>query len=112
MKQRRWLLIAVALALASFAPYGLPPPAHAQGSDAEAFAVPRNFFDFPRSLPGVGRFLSTVDDFAGIGAVANIQGTGKDNKGNAVTWEVDARVFQGAYVGTDGTTRRGTFGFA
>ena len=113
MQQRRWLFMAAALALAGFALSGLPAPARAQGSAAEGFAVPKDFIALaPHFLPGVGRSISTVDNFAGIGAVANIQGTGKDNKGNTLTWEVDVRAIQGVYVNPDGCTLHGTFGFA
>jgi hypothetical protein len=115
MHQRRWLFMAVALALAGFALSGLPAPAHAQGSAAEGMAVPRDLASPSVAAafgPGAGRFISTVDNFAGIGAVANIQGTGKDNKGNSVTWEVDARGFQGVWVDPNGFTYRGTWGFA
>ncbi len=101
MKQCRWQLLAVALGLVGAVS---PRPTQAQ-------AVPKKF-TFSEFGPGVGRFISTVDNFAGLVGVANIQGTGKDNKGTTLTWEVDVRAIQGVYVDVGGETHRGTFGFA
>jgi len=55
--------------------------------------------------------MSTVDNFSGLVAGALIQGTGKDNAGNTLEFEVDVRVMQGIYIGLDGSTYRGTFSF-
>jgi hypothetical protein len=104
--------VAAGLILAGFAPSVRPTPAQAQGgtiATPKDLARPERFTEW---APGAGRFVSTVDNFAGIVAVANIQGTGKDNAGNTLLWEVDVRALQGVYIGTDGTTHRGTFGFA
>src|SRR5262249_50079509 len=98
MTRYRWQSVTVALFLAGVLPYVRPTPAQAQGGPP---AMPKKF-TFPEFGPGVGRFISTVDDFAGIVAVANIQGTGKDNQGNTLTWEVDVRAIQGVYVDPGG----------
>jgi len=61
--------------------------------------------------PGVGRYISTVDNFDGIVGVALMQGTGKDNKGNTLEFELDVRVMQGVFLDRNGTSQRGTFCF-
>jgi hypothetical protein len=111
MTRYRWQFVVAALALAGFVPSVRPTPAQAQGLlpwPADVPAAPKSFvlFDF---LPGPGRWVSTVDNFDGIVAVANIQGTGKDNKGNTLAWEVDIRAMQGIYIGRNRRTSRGTF---
>lgn len=102
MKQRLWRFLAVTLALVEVAASG---PAQAQGTGI--LPTPRRFllFDF---LPGVGRGVSTVNNFNGVVAVAAIHGTGKDDKGNVLDWVVDVRAMQGLYLGRDGVTRPGT----
>jgi hypothetical protein len=109
MTRYRWQFVAAVLTLVGFLPYGRPAPAQAQGAPP---VVPKNTAQFAEWGPGAGRFISTVDNFAGIVAVANVQGTGKDNAGNTLLWEVDVRAIQGVYVAADGETHRGTFGFA
>ncbi len=79
------------------APVG-PPPV------PKAFAPGQTF-------PGVGRFISQVDNFDGVVAVANIQGTGKDNNGNPIQFEVDIRPMQGIYADATGWMHLGTFVF-
>jgi hypothetical protein len=112
MTRYRWQLVAAVLILAGFLPYVRPTPVQAQGA---SIAVPKDLArpeHFTEWAPGAGRFVSTVDNFAGIVAVANIQGTGKDNAGNTLLWEVDVRAIQGVYLDPGGVTQRGTFGFA
>ena len=105
MKQCRWQLMAVALALVGVAS---PRAAHAQFTAPPA--VPKHFVA-SQFLPGPGRWISTVDNFDGLVGVANVQGTGKDNNGNTLDWEVDVRVMQGVYIGQNGRASRGTFSF-
>jgi hypothetical protein len=70
-------------------------------------ATPRSFTQ--DIYAGVGRGISTVDNFTGVVAIALIQGTGKDDKGNILEFECDVRVMQGIFVGRDTLTYRGTF---
>jgi hypothetical protein len=70
--------------------------------------------DLRFSWPGVGRFVSLVENFNGIVGVALLTGTGTDDKGNPLEWEADVRAIQGIYitVGADGALSvpvRGTF---
>ena len=61
--------------------------------------------------PAFGNEVSTVGDFNGFVAAADIQGTGTTNAGTTLTFDADMRFMDGVYVGVDGHTRRGTFGF-
>ena len=103
MEHRGWHLLCAALILT-----GLPwtPPVGAQ--DSAPPTVPRSvtLYDF---LPGVGRWISTLDNFEGLVGVAYVQGTGKDDKGNSVDWQADVRVMQGMFIGRDDRSHRGTF---
>jgi hypothetical protein len=85
------------------------PPAPSAASVPAAPAAPKHWVA-SQFLPGPGRWISTVDNFDGLVGVANIQGTGKDDKGNTFDWEVDVRAMQGVYIGRDGLSHRGTFG--
>jgi hypothetical protein len=105
MKQCRWQLFAAALALLAIT---FPRAAQAQFTGPPA--VPKHWVA-SQFLPGPGRWISTVDNFDGLVGLANVQGTGKDNKGNTLNWEVDVRVMQGVYIGQNGVASRGTFAF-
>ena len=104
----RWPLSLSALILTAIT---MPWPAQAQ---AQAPAAPP---PVPKALvaqnfkPGPGRYVSTVDNFDGLVAVANMQGTGKDGQGKTLYWEADLRAIQGVYMNTKGLTQRGTFVF-
>jgi hypothetical protein len=104
MKQCRWPVVVAALAVV-----GACPPGFAQDSFTGPPATPRPFTQ--DDGPGVGRAIGVVDNFTGNVAGALIQGTGKDNKGNTLQFEVDVRLMQGIYMGRDGSTYRGTFCF-
>jgi hypothetical protein len=66
------------------------------------------FHVFP---PALGQEVSTITDFKGSVAAADVQGTGRTNKGETLTFDADMRFMDGQYVSVDGRTRRGTFGF-
>jgi len=104
MKQQRWQLVGMALALVGS---GLSGTAHAQFTGPPPVPLPLTAF----APPGVGRHISTVDNFSGIVGVALIQGTGKDNTGNTLEFELDVRAMQGVYLDQNGTSQRGTFCF-
>ena len=67
-------------------------------------------------FPAFGQEVSTVGDLNGFVAAAEIQGSGTatDTASGAtstLTYDADVRFMDGVYVGQDGRTRRGTFGF-
>ena len=105
MKQHRWQPLAITLAA-----IGISHPVFAQTAPIGPPAAPKLFVP-QEFLPGPGRWISTVDNFNGLVAGANIQGTGKDDKGNVYDWEVDVRVMQGNYIDRDANSHRGTFCF-
>jgi hypothetical protein len=67
-------------------------------------------------FPAFGQEVSTVTDFNGSVAAAEVQGTGTGtDTSTGVTstlyFDADMRVMQGTYVGVDGKTYQNTFGF-
>ena len=58
--------------------------------------------------PGIGFEMSTITDFNGVVAAADIQGTANNG---AFLFDADMRFMEGLYVGTDGRLRQGAFGF-
>ena len=60
--------------------------------------------------PTVGFDMSTITDFAGVVAAAEIRGRlGSD--GSTYTFDADMRFMKGRYVATDGRQREASFGF-
>ncbi len=64
-------------------------------------------------LPAFGLDVdpSTITDFDGFVAYAVVAGTAQDGTGASYDTELDVRVMQGHYIGEDGRTHYGTFGF-
>ncbi len=62
-------------------------------------------------LPGPGAEPSTITDFNGFGAIADIVGTGVGTGGTGLTFGADMRFMSGVFQGTDGRIHQGTFGF-
>jgi len=67
-------------------------------------------------FPKYGQEVSTVGDFDGFVAAAEIQGTGTatntaTGEKTILTFDADMRFMDGRYVAMDGRTRRQTFGF-
>jgi hypothetical protein len=63
-------------------------------------------------LPPVpGLELSTITDFNGQVAAAEIGGNAVGSDGSSWTFDTDMRVMQGEYIGADGQHHNGTFGF-
>jgi hypothetical protein len=54
---------------------------------------------------------SSITDFHGKVAIAELSGTGTDEKGNTLYFDNDMRVIQGTFIARNGRRRRGTFGF-
>ena len=71
---------------------------------------------FNLNLPGSGNDPSTITDFHGVSAVADILGTGHgtddpaDPNGTLV-FEADVRFMRGSFVAMDGNLHHGAFGF-
>ena len=61
--------------------------------------------------PAIGSEMSTITDFNGAIAAAEIQGTARGSDGTRYWFDADMRFMQGAYVATDGRVRNGSFGF-
>jgi hypothetical protein len=59
----------------------------------------------------VGGEPSTITNFNGFIGVAHVQGTGKDNHGTTLFWDVDLRFMNGVFQGDDGRIHQGTFAF-
>jgi hypothetical protein len=120
---RRRLLRAGAGAAGGLALVGLMDagPAFGHGQDPSPKPIPGGFDDtftpvpsdpFIHVLPpAVGFEMSTITDFAGVVAAAEIQGTAKGSDGTTYTFDADMRFMKGRYVATDGRLREASFGF-
>lgn len=62
-------------------------------------------------LPGPGAEPSTIGDFNGFVAIADIVGTGVGTGGSNLTFDADMRFMSGVFQGTDDRIHQGTFGF-
>ena len=68
-------------------------------------------------LTGFGRGMdpSSITDFKGIVGAADVRGKGTarnpDGSVETLLFDTDMRFMKGVYVGQDGATYRGTFGF-
>jgi hypothetical protein len=62
-------------------------------------------------LQGLDVEPSVITDYSGFTALAFHVGTATGNDGKAYNLETDIRVMDGSYVATDGSRRRGLFGF-
>ena len=99
----------------------LPRVAEAAGSDPKP--IPDGIQPFGAGtetfhlfLPAPGFNPSTITDFSGLFAFAEVQGTGTgtDTSTGATTpllFDADMRFYDGAYLGMDGRPYAGTFGF-
>jgi hypothetical protein len=96
----------------------LPSPVAVAGGSPEPKPIPGGSVPPPVGphawLPQRGLEPSTIFDFDGTVAVADIFGSGEARQGS-LSWpanfEADMRFMTGRYVGLDGVTREGTFGF-
>ena len=67
---------------------------------------------FHANFPIFGTEVSTITDFSGSIAAAELQGTGTSNMApTALFYDADMRFMSGKYTSVDGRTREGTFGF-
>jgi hypothetical protein len=88
--------------------YARTTPSDSQDPLPEGRPVPKEN-DLRYSWPGVGRFVSLVDNFTGIVGVVLLNGKGTDGQGNVLDWDGELRVAQGVYIGVDGAPVRGTY---
>jgi len=100
-------LVDVAPAFASAAAQPKPIPG---GLDADFNPVPTHPF-IHILPPALGFEMSTITDFRGTIAAADIQGTAHGSDGSKYTFDADMRFMRGRYVGRDGRRRWGSFGF-
>ena len=61
-------------------------------------------------FPALGNEVSTITDFSGFVAAAEIQGAATGG-GKSLSFDADMRLIQGKYVGMDGRVHEGSFGF-
>jgi hypothetical protein len=61
--------------------------------------------------PAIGYEMSTITDFNGAIAAAEIQGSASGSDGSSWFFDTDMRFMDGEYVGEDGKHHHGTFGF-
>ena len=61
--------------------------------------------------PAVGFEMSTITDFNGVVAAADIQGAATGSDGSTFGFDTDMRFMDGEFVGEDGRLHHGTFGF-
>lgn len=67
-------------------------------------------------FPYFGQEVSTITDFSGLVAAAEMQGGGtatdtSTGQRTRLAFDADMRVMQGRYMGFDGQAHQGTFGF-
>jgi hypothetical protein len=62
-------------------------------------------------FPHYGQEVSTITDFNGFIAAADIQGTGKGSDAKTYYFDADMRFMDGVYVATDTKQYNRTFGF-
>ena len=109
-----------ALPLPAHVPLPLPAPNPIPGgTEFPPFPLIHELFPGPETitlpftlvtLQGLNVEPSTITDFTGVTALAYHVGTATGSDGRMYDLETDVRVFQGQYVGEDGSQRQGTFG--
>jgi hypothetical protein len=90
-------------------PFGEPRPIPG-GFDANFIPVPVD--PFIHALPpAVGFDMSTITDFKGFVAGAEVQGTATGSDGSSYWFDADMRIIDGVYVDMSGRVRQHAFGF-
>jgi hypothetical protein len=102
--------------VAGAAPTGTPPKPIPGGLDLFQLLGLGHGPTFHTFFPAFGQEVSTIADFNGSVAAAEIQGTGiaTDTVTHATSmlyYDADMRFMDGTYVGEDGHIHPGTFGF-
>ncbi len=101
-----WPAVAFAESEHNAAPRPIPGGTDLQFLLGNGHGPPFHFF-----FPVIGQEVSTITDFKGSLAAAEIQGSGVDNKGTTLTYDADMRFMSGEYVALDGRRHEGTFAF-
>jgi len=112
----RWLWPSVASAAPKASASPPPIPETLSGAD---FGDPSNthvFHILPPLPPQNGQYIEpiTIFDFEGFVGRTEVTSTGTgtaDGKSKTYNFDVDMGFMQGKFVGTDGKTHHGTFGF-
>lgn len=94
----------------AFAWWGAQPRPIPGGFDESFNPVPKHPFIHVLP-PALGFEMSTITDFRGKIAAGETQGTARGSDGSTYSFDTDMRFMQGTYVGRDGRTRDGAFGF-
>jgi hypothetical protein len=63
------------------------------------------------SYPAFGYEAITITDFHGVMAAGETQGAAQGSDGKTYSFDADLRFMRGTYVGMDGRSRQGAFGF-
>jgi hypothetical protein len=63
------------------------------------------------SYPAFGYEAITITDFHGVMGAGETQGSVRGSDGKTYSFDADLRFMRGTYVGRDGRTREGSFGF-
>ena len=61
--------------------------------------------------PALGFEMATITDFRGKIVAGETQGTARGSDGSTYSFDTDMRFMEGTYIGRDGRTRAGSFGF-
>jgi hypothetical protein len=88
-------------------PGGAAPTLHVFGPGPLGVTLP--FSRLP--LPGLDVEPSVITDRTGFTALAYHVGRAKGSDGKTYNLETDMRAYQGTYVASDGSTRKGSFAF-
>lgn len=88
-------------------PGGLAPDFHVFAPGPTDITLPFS----GAQLQGLDVEPSVITDYAGFTSLAYHVGTATGSDGIRYDLETDMRAFRGRYVASDGTTRRGAFGF-
>ncbi len=88
-------------------PGGPAPTLHVFGPGPLGVTLP--FSRLP--LPGLDVEPSVITDRTGFTALAYHVGRAKGSDGRTYNLETDMRAYQGTYVASDGSTRKGSFAF-
>jgi hypothetical protein len=117
---RRHFIGAAAATTGAVLGSGLWIPAIALADGSTPRHIPGGFHAFGKFfhvfLPGPVNEPSTITDFHGFVGVAEIQGSGtgtntRTGEKRTLLFDVDVRFMKGTYIGLDGQTHTGTFGF-
>lgn len=90
-------------------PYGAPRPIPG-GFGTDFSLLPSDPFIHVLP-PAVGAEMSTITDFNGVVAAAEVQGTAHGSDGSTLWFDADMRFMRGVYVDDQGRYRDHAFGF-